>query len=104
MRPWIPLLVASLATTASPGLAQGEPGRIRELSKTSARIACDSTPETMTNLRLQLLDDTGAPLAGACYGKVIEDADGPDGAFTLRFTARSPALTALMAQTLPDHA
>jgi hypothetical protein len=29
MRPWIPLLLASLATTASPGLAQGEPGRIR---------------------------------------------------------------------------
>ena len=37
----------------------------------------------MANLRLQLLDETGAPLAGACYGKVIEDADGPAGAFVI---------------------
>ncbi len=72
-------------------------GSFCALSQTSARMRSgDALPE-LADLRIEILDDSGAAFSGAFYAKVVRAAPGLEGVCVVRFTSRSPALERILA-------
>jgi adenylate cyclase len=76
------------------------PASFSALSQHGARLRSDAALPELGDLRIELLDDVGAPLPGAFYAKVVRASSDADGTALVRFTSRSPALEALLARTL----
>ena len=75
-------------------------GSFCALSQTSAQMRSgDALPE-LADLRIEILDDSGAAFPGAFYAKVVRAAPGLEGVCVVRFTSRSPALERILATAL----
>jgi len=94
----IPVLIAGIEGKDVSSHSFG--GYIHALSANSALLSSDEPVETMSDLRLQLLDPAGFAIEGAFYGKVVAGVQEPGDAFELRITARSDALTELIRSSL----
>jgi hypothetical protein len=58
----------------------------------------------MSDVRIELLDENGSALPGACYAKVVEGSETGGGSFTVRFTTHSEPLHALLGGHEPGPA
>ena len=94
----IPVLIAGIEGKDVSSHSFG--GYILALSANSALLSSDEPVETMSDLRLQLLDPAGFAIEGAFYGKVVAGVQKPGDAFEVRITARSDALTELIRSSL----
>ncbi len=74
----------------------GVPGRLVALADGHARLATASAWPAFTNLRLNLLDETGAERPGDVYAKVAPD-EAPEGELVVRFTSLPAEIKALLA-------
>jgi len=72
-------------------------GSFCALSQTGARLRSEAALPELTDLRIEILDGSGAPLPGAFYAKVVRAAPGSEGASLVRFTSRSAALEQTLA-------
>jgi class 3 adenylate cyclase len=73
-------------------------GSFCALSQSGARLRSNEALSEMADLRIEIVDGSGAALQGAFYAKVVGVAPEPDRTFLLRFTSRSPALEQTLAR------
>jgi class 3 adenylate cyclase len=78
----------------------GEPAWITHLSETAATLTCADEVLQWEDVRLHLVDETGADLPGKIYGKVAAvNPQDPDGwELAVRFTSVSPEVHARLRQ------
>ncbi len=75
-------------------------GSFCALSQTGARLRSEGALPDLCDLRIEILDGSGAPLPGAFYAKVVRAAPGSERTSVVRFTSRSPALERTLADAL----
>ncbi len=93
----IPVRFAVLKGKDVEGTPRG--GEILAASPRDARLLSSAPLVELSNLRMEILDERGEPLAGAFYAKVVEGAEKGE-AGLIRFTARSPALEGALEKAL----
>ncbi len=76
-------------------------GDILAVSRRNARLRSSGPLLESSNLRVEILDEAGEPIAGAFYAKVVEGAEAEETGL-LRFTGRSPALSAALDEALGE--
>jgi PAS domain S-box-containing protein len=78
---------------------QSHKGQLTKLSRKAAEAILDQTVDSLTNIRMRLMQD-GKELPGSVYAKVIDAVAGSGNSFYLRFTSVSPEIERLFqAQT-----
>ena len=75
-------------------------GSFTAVSPKAARLRAEGPLPELANLRIELLDGSGAARPGSFYAKVVQSADGPEETSLVRFTSRSRALDDLLSQAL----
>ncbi len=75
-------------------------GSFFALSQTGARLRSDDALPELADLRIEILDGSGAPRPGAFYAKVVRAEPGAEGTVLVRFTSRSPALERTLTHAL----
>jgi len=75
-------------------------GSFSALSHHAGRLRSEDPLPDLANLRIEILDASGAPLPGAFYAKVVTGAPKPGEACLVRFTSRSPALEGVLERAL----
>lgn len=79
---------------------------ITHLSETTVQVAFEGELVEWEDVRLQMLDKTGAPIPGKVYGKVVQVQPGTDNrsTATIRFTSVAPEIYQLIREWLSQAA
>ena len=79
-------------------------GAFIKLSPKGAEVRLSHLVPPMSNIKIQLVDATGAQLTGALYAKIIGAVAGSEREFSVRFTSMSPEIKAALLGVRPKTA